>query len=74
MHSCVAVSGADVGGYNQVNWFSSPGAAHGYSEHSAGQFVWSGRNTVRGNVGQDCGLVCVSEGIARACARDAAQH
>jgi hypothetical protein len=72
-HSCVALSNNQVGGYNQTNWFSSPGVAHGYSTHTVDHFVWTGTHSVRGNTGQQCSLVCVPEGVARACARHAAQ-
>jgi len=41
-HSCVIANNGIIGGYNQLNWFSSPGASHAYSTHAIGDIVWKG--------------------------------
>jgi len=32
-HACVIKNGLRVGGYNQLDWFTTPGKNHQYSEH-----------------------------------------
>jgi hypothetical protein len=43
-HACVIKTGLTVGGYNQENWFTTPGANHQYSEHDlATDLMWVDR-------------------------------
>lgn len=77
LHSCVATGGNSLAGYNQVNWFSSPGVNHGYSVHNTNQIRWRGGllngNDVQDNVGQWCQLYVVGEGVAKAVVRQSVQ-
>jgi hypothetical protein len=68
-HSCVAKQINLLGGYNQANWFTGAGVAHGYTTHNTNQITWRAsvfhKNQVRGNVGQWCKLVKVPENSAK---------
>ena len=45
-HACVIKNGLVVGGYNQTNWFSTPGAEAQYSEHNLGtDLAWVDRTS-----------------------------
>lgn len=39
-HSCVALDGQNVGGYNQASWYSAGGGDHTYSTHPTSQLQW----------------------------------
>jgi hypothetical protein len=70
-HSCVATHANQVGGYNQLGWFTAGGLNHGYSSHNTNQFkAWGGifnRNKIRGNPNNTyCRLYSVSEDWAKA--------
>jgi len=41
-HGCVVKSATVIGGYNQTNWFSTPGIAHSYSQHHPNDISWRG--------------------------------
>jgi hypothetical protein len=41
-HGCIVKSSTAIGGYNQTNWFRTPGITHRYSEHSPNDIVWRG--------------------------------
>ena len=74
-HSCVARSTQTMGGYNQTQWFSTPGVDHGYSTHAIGDIRW-GRRTqlhkVKGNASNAwCQLHTTIEPIAKRAFADA---
>jgi hypothetical protein len=81
-HSCIASAINRVGGYNQTNFFTSAGVAHGYSEHDTADLVWNtqrtqvatsvvnGPTTQASNYGM---LFQVPENVARAILREAVQ-
>lgn len=78
-HSCIADAANTLGGYNQTNFFTSPGVYHGHSTHSTGHLVWDLRNrnvasnyNVLNNPMNFGPLVSVPESVARACLRAAA--
>ena len=68
-HSCIATTTKKIGGYNQTNWFATPGANHALSFHAADDLHWQNRNNVRGNTGQNCHLYSIDERAARAVVR-----
>lgn len=39
-HSCVAIAPQNVGGYNQMSWYSIGGGDHAYSTHNTSQLIW----------------------------------
>lgn len=41
-HSCTATGLWYLAGYNQVGWFSSTGADHGFSRHHVSDLQWEG--------------------------------
>jgi hypothetical protein len=44
-HGCVLKQGLTIGGYNQTDWFTTPGQAHQYSEHDLGtDLQWVARD------------------------------
>jgi hypothetical protein len=44
-HGCVLKQGLTVGGYNQTDWFTTPGNDHQYSEHNLGtDLQWVARS------------------------------
>jgi hypothetical protein len=43
-HSCVMVRSDRIGGYNQTDWFTSPGVSHGPSEHGTHEIAWRGKH------------------------------
>lgn len=71
-HSCIARTMNSIGGYNQLNWFTSAGRDHDYSTHNCTDFNWRSRNEVNGNRNQPCRLVVIDEQVARAVVRQAA--
>lgn len=76
-HSCIATAAGQIGGYNQVNWFTGVGAVNGYTTHATSEFKWRGANQpleIQGNT-QDkwCSLVAVPQNAARAVVRRAVQ-
>jgi hypothetical protein len=66
-HSCVMMNANQVYGYNQTNWFSTPGVAHGPSVHSLNDIVWgSGLDRSLARVGNaDYMLYAVPEAKAK---------
>jgi len=46
-HSCITKTGSVIGGYNQLNWFSTPGIASDYTEHSYSDVQWVRMGVVR---------------------------
>ena len=69
MHSCTAISTTQIGGYNQSDWFRTPGVGHGYSSHNVTDFRW-GRgnhaNEVMGNAANPyCRLYTTIEPVAK---------
>lgn len=77
-HSCAAKQINLLGGYNQPNWFTSPGIPHGYSEHRTDEIRWRDsklhKDHVRGNVGQWCTLIQVPQLHAQARLRSMIQR
>lgn len=48
-HSCIALTGARIGGYNQLDWFRTPGIASEYSAHGFDDVRWAKPGVVRLN-------------------------
>lgn len=40
--ACVVKDATHIGGYNQTNWFSTPGITHTYTEHHPNDIAWRG--------------------------------
>jgi len=77
-HSCIALHGNKIGGYNQTGWFTVNGVAGQYSSHDRSEVMWltglMNRHKVRGsNQGMHCKLIAIQEGVAKACVRHAVQ-
>ena len=49
-HSCIAMSGTRIAGYNQTGWFSSTGVSHQYSEHAVGDIRWQTLSNTQVNI------------------------
>lgn len=78
-HSCVAMPGMTLGGYNQTGWFTTMGIQGGYSSHPMSEIMWLGgvrhRHEVRGsNESMVCQLIAVPERSALAVLRQAVQR
>ncbi|MDA1074740.1 MAG: hypothetical protein O3A63_08270 [Proteobacteria bacterium] len=56
-HSCITKSGSLIGGYNQLNWFSSPGIASDYTEHAFDDVQWAKSGIVRLNTKKSGGFL-----------------
>jgi hypothetical protein len=77
-HSCVALAGHRIGGYNQTGWFTTNGVAGGYSVHNMSEVMWltglMQRGQVRGSHHRmHCKLYAIPEGVAKAALRQAVQ-
>lgn len=76
-HSCIATGAGQIGGYNQVNWFTGAGQVNNYTTHPTSEFKWRGAGQpleIEGNVqGKWCSLVAVPQNAARAVVRQAVQ-
>lgn len=78
MHTCIALPGQHIGGYNQTGWFTSTGVGGRYSTHNMDDVQWisgimSG-NRVRGsNDRMRCQLIAIPENTAKAIVRQAVQ-
>ncbi|HJQ57263.1 MAG TPA: hypothetical protein VJ890_10175 [Vineibacter sp.] len=76
-HSCIATTGGQVGGYNQVNWFTGAGAVNSYTTHATSEFKWRSAqrpNDIEGNTAQKwCSLLMIPQNAARAVVRKAVQ-
>lgn len=46
-HSCIVRADGLIGGYNQENWFTTPGQNHRYSQHSLGDIEWANASRAR---------------------------
>jgi hypothetical protein len=78
MHSCVAIGGQRIGGYNQTGWFTSAGIGGAYTSHAMADVQWldglMNRNKVRGsNDRMQCTLYGIPENSAKAILRQAVQ-
>lgn len=77
-HSCVKLAGNQIGGYNQLNWFTTPGQDHRYSTHAVANIKWRGgwfhggqvELNVAGNYGT---LVAIPQAFAKAILRQTVQ-
>ncbi len=58
-HSCITKTGSVIGGYNQLNWFSTPGIQSNYTEHHYQDIRWVKPGVVRLNTEKPrfCGLI-----------------
>jgi len=77
-HSCVALGGHRIGGYNQTGWFTTNGVPGGYSVHNMSEVIWlpglMHRGLVRGSHDRmHCKLCAIPEGAAKAALRQAVQ-
>jgi hypothetical protein len=76
-HCCVATGSHQIGGCNQVNWFTGAGAVNGDATHATSAFKWRGARHplhIEGNVHRKwCGPVAVPRNAARAMVRKAVQ-
>lgn len=46
-HSCVVRYDGKIGGYNQENWFTTPGSSHAYTHHEVNDIMWKGLTNKR---------------------------
>ena len=56
-HSCITKTGSVIGGYNQLNWFSTPGIASNYTEHEYEDIQWVKKGVVRLNTKKSEGFL-----------------
>ena len=56
-HSCITKSGAKIGGYNQLDWYSTPGIASNYTEHEYEDIQWVKKGVVRLNTKKSEGFL-----------------
>lgn len=45
-HSCIALDSRTIAGYNQENWFKTPGKNHGFTTHLNSDIEWQGSNEI----------------------------
>jgi len=78
MHSCVALPGNRIGGFNQTGWYTTNGIGGRYSAHNMTEVQWftefMNKNEVRGSNDQmRCKLIAIPENSAKAIVRQAIQ-
>jgi len=63
-HTCVLDNLGQIAGYNQTDWFTSPGVRHGFSTHNKTHIKWRSAKKIKQNNDAEGLLFAIPEKIA----------